>query len=293
MDNYTLKLFVNLSETLHFGKTSQNCHISPSALSRQIQRLEQEVGERLFERDNRRVTLTSAGLLFKEYAVSVLARWRELKEKLMLQGQVLQGEISLYASVTACYSVLPPVLARFRELYPHIHIKLSTGAVSGALQKVSDGALDIVVAARPEHLPENLYFKAIAETPLCFVAPGREWVYGGLDPAAWPWEKVPMIMPERELARKRIDAWFEKKGLEPHIYAETEGNEAALAMVNLGFGVGIIPELVVEKGPFSVDVEIVEVQPALKPYEVGICVHRRRAGSPLVKAFWDSLDEAY
>ena len=61
MDYDALRLFLHLSRTLHFGRTSRECHISPSALSRSIQRLEAELDSVLFERDQRKVELTAAG----------------------------------------------------------------------------------------------------------------------------------------------------------------------------------------------------------------------------------------
>ena len=75
MDFDDLRLFLHLSRTLHFGRTSQECHISASALSRSIQRLEQSVGQQLFERDNRSVELTRAGALLP-YTVAGLAPWK-------------------------------------------------------------------------------------------------------------------------------------------------------------------------------------------------------------------------
>lgn len=63
-----LNLFFNLSSTLHFGQFSRSCNITRSGLTRTIQRLEQELGEQLFLRDNRSVVLTRAGELFRDYA---------------------------------------------------------------------------------------------------------------------------------------------------------------------------------------------------------------------------------
>ena len=60
MNLETLQLFLHLSRTLHFGRTSQECSVSPSALSRSIARLEEELGTRLLTRDNRSATLTAA-----------------------------------------------------------------------------------------------------------------------------------------------------------------------------------------------------------------------------------------
>ena len=61
MDIRSLQLFIDLAEELHFGRAAARSHMSPSAATRALQRLEAEVGNRLFERDNRSVRLTSDG----------------------------------------------------------------------------------------------------------------------------------------------------------------------------------------------------------------------------------------
>lgn len=289
MDNYSLKLFLTLAETLHFGRTSQLCNISRSALSRQIQRLEDEAGQKLFERDNRMVSLTPAGVRFAEYASEAVDLWKEMSEALLEDKTVLKGELSLYCSVTACYSILPEILTKFRRSYPEIHIKLKTGDASMAVANVQEGRSDIAIAAKPDRLSSSISFIEIAVTPLVFIVPSVDWAYADCTPENMPWESVPMILPERELARRRIDMWFKKKGIRPNVYAQVSGNEAILAMVNLGCGVGIIPELVFEKRPFEVNVRPIKVGPPLQPYSVGICVQQRRLNSPLIEAFWQII----
>ena len=86
MDIRALQLFRHLAENLHFGRTSRACHITPSALTRVIQRLEEELGEKLFIRNNRSVTLTSPGKLFKEYADDTICRYNNLKNKISGDG---------------------------------------------------------------------------------------------------------------------------------------------------------------------------------------------------------------
>ena len=61
MTTHELEIFITLADQLHFGRASQTCNLSPSALTRAIQRLEEEVGQPLFIRDNRKVMLTAAG----------------------------------------------------------------------------------------------------------------------------------------------------------------------------------------------------------------------------------------
>ncbi|MEM7291157.1 MAG: LysR family transcriptional regulator, partial [Pseudomonadota bacterium] len=72
-------MFLKLSETLHFGQTADACNLSPSALSRLIQRLEQLVGQKLLQRDNRQVHLTPAGRHFQTYARKAVDDWQRLK----------------------------------------------------------------------------------------------------------------------------------------------------------------------------------------------------------------------
>lgn len=285
MDQYELKLFLHLCTTLSFRKTSAECNISPSALSRTIQRLENESGAELFERDNRRVRMTAAGQRYREFAVDVLDRWEELKDTVTGDGAELRGEISLYGSVTATYSLLPDIVNAFRQSYPRIHLRLRTGDAANALETLLRDEVDIAVAAKPDILDAGLDFITLIETPLVFVDLRRDDV----TPRTEDWSKVPMILSERGLARQRVAAWFRLHGITPNIYAEVAGNEALLSMVRLGCGVGVVPHLVLDNSPFREHFTVLEDAPALAPYRVGICVQKKRLRSPLVSAFWDTV----
>src|SRR5210317_354170 len=145
MDNRALRQFINLAETLHFGRASEASNISPSALSRCIARIEDEVGATLFERNNRSVSLTHAGRLFLEYARESLGEWDTLRNRLMEEAAQLQGEVSVYCSVTASYSFLFDILTRFRQDYPGVGIKLHTGDPEDAIARVQSGVEDIAI----------------------------------------------------------------------------------------------------------------------------------------------------
>ena len=82
MDFRLLRHVTILADTLHFGRASELCHISPSTLSRSIQQVESELGTRLFERDNRHVTLTPQGITFQRYAKETLEQWETQKRTL-------------------------------------------------------------------------------------------------------------------------------------------------------------------------------------------------------------------
>lgn len=291
MDNYSLKIFLHLSESLHFGKTSSSCHITPSGLSRLIKRLEEEVGEPLFFRDNRSVSLTPAGRHFQRYALETLNRWEDLRRTLSSESESIRGEVSLYGSVTACYSVLPEVLEQFGRHYPDVRINLKTGAADLAIKEVINGTTQLGVAANPENLPANILFKEILTTPLVFIIPGFDTHFSHIFSRSAPdFSSAPLILSKEGLARKRVDQWFRDKGFGQNINAQVSGNEAILAMVGLGLGFGVVPKLVVEKSPFQTKVQILEVDPPLKDYSVGICCLQKALNDKPVRAFWETID---
>src|SRR5689334_19695902 len=115
MDYDSLRLYLHLSRTLHFLRTSRECHVNPSTLSRSIQRLEHEAGWPLLERDRRTVRLTPEGARFAEHARDTLERWERLRRELGGKSGGLSGTISIFASATACQSFLPEILMDFRE----------------------------------------------------------------------------------------------------------------------------------------------------------------------------------
>lgn len=285
-----MRQFISLAERLHFGRASEASHVSPSAMSRSIQRLEEQLGVALFERNNRHVALNHAGQVFLEYARGALADWDAVRSRLMAESGELHGEVSLYCSVTASYSFLFDLLTRVRRDHPRIEIKLHTGDPEDAFARVLSGAEDIAIAALPDKLHQELAFRPIAVSPLVFIA-ARDHAMSRLSLSALSdpdqWVNCPMILPERGLARARTDAWFRNMGLQADIYAQVAGNEAIVSMVSLGFGVGVVPKIVLENSPLSGTVESLDVRPSLAPYEVGLLTLEKKRANPLIEAFWN------
>ncbi len=290
MDTRQLRQFLHLAESLHFGRASEAAHVSPSALSRAIQQLERDLGVTLFDRDRRRVELTTEGQRFRDWARTTLASLSDLRDALHRDSGQLQGEVSLYCSVTASYSFLYELLARLRRDHPGIEIKLHTGDPEDAIARVMSGSEDIAIGARPRRLPAGLAFRAITRSPLVFIecALDDDPRVPALSAPRRPirWGEVPMILSERGLARQRVDAWFRARGETPRVYAQVAGNEAIVSMVSLGLGMGVVPRIVLDNSPLVDRVRVVPVRPALEPYEVGLFTLRRRLNTPLLAAFW-------
>jgi LysR family transcriptional regulator, positive regulator for ilvC len=285
VDIHKLRALVVLSETLNFSRASELLHMSPSTLSRAIAQLEADLAVKLFERDNRSVVLTLAGKACVEFAQETLAQLAALTGRLQDAGTQLQGSIRLYCSVTASYSFLYELLSRFRSLHPNIRFILHTGDHAQALERILQGHEDVAIAARPDVLLQGIAFKPIAQSPLLLIV-GKDSPYAAL-PLAW--EKLPLILPETGVARQRLDRWFAKAGIKPVVQAQVAGHEAIVSMVGLGFGVGLVPKIVLDNSPLVDRVEPFGFQPPLRPYEVGLCVLEKRLKNPLVQAFWEQV----
>jgi LysR family transcriptional regulator, positive regulator for ilvC len=293
MDFDDLRLFLHLSRTLHFGRTSRECHLSASALSRAIQRLEQSVGQPLFDRDNRSVELTRAGARFVRFAAETLAEWERVSSDLAAPNERLRGRIAIFATVTACQSFLPELLSRFRQAHPDIHLRLETGYAADALAMLENNSVDVTVAALPPKIPKSLVTRVVTHTPLIFIAPTRPCdVSRRVDDDPIDWPQLPLVLPAFGLARQAVDRWARARAIELAIYSEVTGNEAILSLVSTGCGVGVVPSLVMEQSPLRGHVRAIEGEAPLGEFRIGVCCRRKSLDNPLVAAFWESTATA-
>lgn len=291
MDFFELNAFLTLSKTLHFAKTAEKINLSPSALSRLITRLEDETSCQLFERNNREATLTEKGKKFSEFAEKCLQQKEDVFAKLNSSKSLITGTLKVYASVTACYSIMPPFLQKVAERFPDLHLNVQTGDPAGAIQAVKNGEADVAVAAIPETGLSGIDCLPIRSTPLVFAAST-----GG------PYEKVsgspqdivssvPLILPKTGLARERFDRWIESRNVKPQIAAETEGNEAIMALVQLGLGIGLVPHIVLTNGPYEKGFTCHAAGNALGSYEVGFIQKMQYSGSESYKKMRQAIDK--
>lgn len=293
------QMFIQLATTQHFAKAAAVCHLSPSAISRQLQRLEREVGKTLVERDNRQVRLTPAGRHFLEYAYQTINAWQQLRRDLSDDPQTISGELSVYGSVTASFSLLTQILPVLRSQFPGVELKLRTGDQADGIERVLNNSEDCAIAAQPDVLPNQLAFLALQQSPLYLIAPTMpcilsqrldEGLIENLEP---DWQQIPVILAEHGLARERFLKCLRQLDLNPPIYAQVAGHEAVVAMVSLGFGVAVVPELVIKHSPRQETIRILPWFADLQPFTIGLCARQERLADPLLQAFWQSAELAF
>ncbi|AGI33223.1 TPA: HTH-type transcriptional activator IlvY [Mannheimia haemolytica] len=293
MDFQSLKLFLDIAQSRSFIRSAEKNYMTASTLTRHIQRIEEELGQPLFLRDNRQVRLTEAGERFLAFAQQGWAEWQQLQNQLSPAQGDLEGELKVFCSVTASYSHLPPILGKFRQKYPKVDIKLSTGDPALALEQVQSLAADISVAGKPEFLPNNIVFHYIDDIQLSIIAPRvASQATQFLQQSPIDWKNIPFILPVNGPVRKRIDRWFkEQKIKDPIIYATVSGHEAIVPMVALGFGVALLPDIVIKHSPMNNQVSYVNLPSPITPFELGICVQQKRLQEPIINAFWQLLSD--
>ena len=299
MDFNELSAFVALSESLHFARAAYKVHLSPSALSRLIARLEEELQTQLFERDKRQVNLTNAGKEFLIFARESLLRLEEIELRLSQTDTDLHGTLRVYASVTACYSILPSFVEALTKKYPRVRLSVETGDPAGAANAIRENRAEIAVSAIPGEGFSDLAYHSVRKTPLVF-ASSKSGLYGNLDlprtggPTIFPYpnkklysvlSSTPLILPREGLSRQRFDIWskkirkLEKKIDHLEITAETAGNEALLALARLGLGLALVPRLVLDNSPFSDGLELYEAGPDFGEYDIGFLLQKIGEGS--------------
>ena len=157
-----LRAFVALSQTLNFGQTAVQLHISQSALSTQIARLEEHLAAKLFNRTTRSVSLTEAGESFSEHA-SVLLRQAEEAVRAVRDTMALRhGKISVAALPSLAAAIVPRLLARFHQEYPKVRLFLTDKLSAEAFALVRDGKVDFALtAADPKQ--DDLVYEALTQ----------------------------------------------------------------------------------------------------------------------------------
>ncbi|MBQ9626383.1 MAG: LysR family transcriptional regulator [Treponema sp.] len=237
------------------------------------------------------VSLTERGKKFLAFAREAVTKRRGLLEEFSKGSDLLSGDLKVYASVTACYTILPPFIKALSQKYPAVRLSVQTGGEAGAFNAVKEGRVLLAVAAIPEEGNAAIESTSVIKTPLIYAAS-----------ADGPWTKLdgspqdivssaPLVLPKTGLARKRFDKWTKSRNVKPKIAAETEGNEALLAIAQLGLGIALVPRIVLENGPYKGKFVIHEAGNALGYYDVGFIRKKEISGTQNERKLRSAVDE--
>ena len=147
MDLDQLRYFVRVAERQNFTRAAEDLGISQPALSRSIQKLEEEFGQPVFERKTRSVSLTDAGTLLQARAQQVLSILEDTKAEITDDGQ--SGRVRVGAIPTVAPFFLPEVLRQFSREFPKATLIVQENTTDALLKSCTQGEIDLAILALP------------------------------------------------------------------------------------------------------------------------------------------------
>ncbi|MGO4303436.1 LysR family transcriptional regulator [Cupriavidus sp. RAF12] len=287
-----LRAFVAVADLGSFRAASVALHISQPALSRRVDKLEQALGFRLFERTTRKVELNAMGRSFIPKARHVMNELESALLGMMDLSDRLYGQVSVACIPSAVGNFLADVVREFHRQYPRIHVRLIDETAAEILLAVARSEADFGVSYLGTHEPDLEFEPLIEET---FVLACR---------------------PDHPLARRRKVTWTELAEHECVTLAPGSGNRmlidqalstvtarpswtcevrhvpALVSLIEKGIGVGAVPRFAVPEHAQASLVSIPLVEPEIAR-TIGVTRRRGRPLTPAAQAFHDLLVASY
>ncbi|PYQ50700.1 MAG: hypothetical protein DMF78_14980 [Acidobacteria bacterium] len=241
MDLRQLEMFRAVAEQGTFTRAADRLHVSQSAVSRQVQLLEDELGGVLLRRSARGVTLTEAGELLLRMTHRVEKDVEEALAEISQTHALKRGRLHLGGGMTVCLYILPRLLKRFRRLYSGVDLQVTTGSSEKILELVRAQEVDLGLLTLPIVAKDLEVVPVMKEEMVVVTAPGhplsRERTVD-----AKSLGRFPLILYEAgSNTRKVLDQFFLEEGVSAEVAMETENVEIIKAMVAINLGVTIVP----------------------------------------------------
>ncbi|MBD7894651.1 LysR family transcriptional regulator [Limosilactobacillus sp. Sa3CUN2] len=204
MDTRVIKYFLTVAQTNNITRAAQQLHITQPTLSRQIIELEKELGVTLFDRQQRRMTLTNEGALFQQRASTILSLVNQTKQELQNTEEELTGVINIGCVVSKVSKLIMKIISNFQKKYPNVKFNLYDGNGDLLRQRLDSGLEDFAALIEPVEAAKYNFI----------VLPVRErWglIVKSSDPLAKKKSitkddlyKLPLIVPTRNIVRDEI-----------------------------------------------------------------------------------------
>jgi len=242
-----LRYFVTVAEELHFGRASARLGIAQPPLSRQIQRLEAELGFSLFDRSKRRIELTSAGAVFLGHARSVLESVEVGVREARRTSAGERGRVAVGYPSSLAYTGLVALLRAFRLEFPDVELTVRELPMTGQIEAIKSGQLDVGFIRGPLS-DKSIAAECVRREPLVIALPADHPLAGHARLKLEKLASEPFVFFPRPRAPAFFDllvALCQKAGFSPRILQEAPQVDV-LSLVAAGFGISILPASVRE-----------------------------------------------
>src|SRR6266404_725975 len=249
MENFRLKVFRTVADTLNFRQAAEALYLTQPAVTLQIKALEEELGVPLFDRTENRVALTEAGRILLTHAKKVEALTAVARQELARLVGEEEGDLSAGASTTIAQYLLPKLIGEFQRSNPKIRLSLLSANTEKIVVGVLDGTLAIGLIEGPS-LHRDLGEESFVADEIVVVVPSKhEWV--GHQVEVQQLCKAPLILREKGSGTRRVvEAALKAAGIQmkhTRIIMELDSTEAIKSAVEAGLGVGFVSRRAIQK----------------------------------------------
>ena len=248
LSSHRLRVLLEVFRSGSIAGAARALKLSPSAVSHQLSRLEEEAGIGLVERNAQSLRLTEAGRRLAVRAQEVVDIIESAEKDLLAQARVDSGVLRIGFFASAGYRLLPLALARFAARYPSVALDLVEGQPFELMPELERGALDVLVvfehALDPWTCPEGVQVLHLFDEPQLLVVPTGHGValhakVRLADLADQPW--ITTFGTEHPISPLERAAMLE--GFTPQIRCRSDHYEVTLGLVRAGLGVALVPSL--------------------------------------------------
>ena len=239
MDLDQLHTFLEIVRLKSFSKAAQTCYRTQPAVSAQVRQLEQELGAALFERLGTKISLTTAGKIFAEYAEQILDLRRRAQDSINELERSPRGELVIAANEATCIYVLPGVFAEYVKKFPNVQLSVDRSYGSRVVEAVMDNLADFGITQLPV-TEKKLQVVKIHSDEIILLLPPRHALAGRRFVTARDLIGQALLMPKSGTTRARLDVWMEPVESEMQIAMELDSTEMMKRFVLSGLGISFL-----------------------------------------------------
>ncbi len=265
------RIFYTVAKTGNISKAAKELYISQPAISKSIQKLEESLGTKLFERSSRGVALTDSGELLYTHVKSAFETLSIGEDRLRRSIELGIGHLTIGVSSTLCKYVLLPYLKEFIKENPHINISISCQSTNQTLKLLEEEKLDVGLIGKP-YLLKNIDFYSLREIEDIFVAT-KDYLHNlsvrGVRHDQILQSATLMLLDKENMTRQYIDDYFQENHISLQDIIEVSNMDLVIEMAKVSLGVGcVIKDFVKEELQNGTLLEI----------PLGIPIHKREIG---------------
>ena len=254
-----LRYFLAVAEDLHFRKAADRLFISQPGLSKQIKQLEEDLGVQLFERHNRSVVLTPAGLFLKDAVSRNLKDLEGMLDHARLLHSGLDGNLSLGYVGSAMQELIPDVLLTFKEEHPKVIFNLKEMDNQRQIKDLLSNEIDVGFV-RLERVPRNLEVLPLLKENFCLVLPKDHPIDESNFKRLSQLKDEPFIMFDPSYSPsyyERVMQIFDDSGFVPIVSHNTIHASSIYRLVEHKLGISIVPKSL--QVGYSMNVKFIEL----------------------------------